>query len=118
MTELESAFQRIKNLVAEITQNKHFDRNLDTRVGSDASTYGLGAALEQNTKERWVAIAYVSSFQKLLEGKYSVNELELLGVVWATEHFKYYLYGKKYTIITNHQALISAFNASTRSKTS
>ena len=53
-----------------------------------------------------------------LEEKYSVNELELLGIVLAIEHYKYYLYGKHFTVITDHQALISALNASERSKTS
>ena len=47
-----------------------------------------------------------------------MNELEILGVVWAIEHFKYYLYGKHFRVITDHQALISALNASERSKTS
>ena len=84
----------------------------------DASTYGLGAALEQNTKEGSVAIAHASKFLNSLEEKNSVNELELLGVVWAIEHFKYYLYGKNITVITDHQALISALNASEQSKTS
>ena len=65
-----------------------------------------------------MAIAYASRFLNSLEEKYSVNELELLGVVWAIEHFKYYLYGKHFTVITDHQALISALNASQRSKTS
>ena len=64
-----------------------------------------------------MAIAYASRFLNSLEEKYSVNELKLLGVVWAIEHFKYYLYGKNFTVITNHQALISALNAIERSKT-
>ena len=81
MAEHESAFQNIKNLVAEITQNKHFDQNFDTRVLCDASTYRLGAALEQNTKEGWVAIAYASRFLNSLEEKYSIYDFELLGVV-------------------------------------
>ena len=71
-----------------------------------------------NYPEGWVNIAYASHFLKSLEEKYSVNELELLGVVWAIELFKYYLYGKFFTVITNHQALISALNASERLKTS
>ena len=116
--ENESAFQRIKKLVTEITQNKHFDQNIDTLVVCDASTYELGAALEQNTEEGWVAIAYASRFLNSLEEKYSVNELEPLGVVWAIEHFKYYLYGKFFPVIPYHQALISALNASERFKTS
>ena len=36
----------------------------------------------------------------------------------AIEHFKDYIYGKNFTVITNHQALISALKASERSKTS
>ena len=114
MTEHDSGFHKTKQLATEITQNKHIDPNLDTRVVCDASTYGLCAALEQNTKEGWVAIAYASRFLNSLEEKYSVNE----GVMWAIEHFKYYLYGKNITVITNHQALMSALNASERSMTS
>ena len=42
-----------------------------------------------------------------VEDRYSINELELLGVVWSIEHFKYYLYGKTFTVITDHRALLS-----------
>ena len=49
-TKHDSAFHKIEKLETEVTQNKHFDQNLDTRVVCDASTYGLGADLEQNTK--------------------------------------------------------------------
>ena len=41
-----------------------------------------------------------------------------MGVFWAIEHFKYHLYGKHFIVITDHQALISALNASKKSKTS
>ena len=118
LPEHNSAFKNILQLVAKITQNKHFDQHLETRIVSDASYTGLGAALEQQSTASWVAIAYASRFLNSLEEKYSVDELELLGVVWAIEHFKYYLYGKHFTVITDHQALISALNASERSKTS
>ena len=36
-----------------------------------------------------------------------MNELELLGVVWALEHFKQYLYGQYFTVRTDHRALLS-----------
>ena len=117
-SEHNTAFKNMLKLVAEITQNKHFDQQLETRIVCDASNTGLGAALEQNSPEGWIAVAYASLFLNSPEKKYSVNEQELLGVVWAIEHFKYYLYGKHFTVITNHQALISALNASERSKTS
>ena len=91
---------------------------METRIISDTSTSSSGASLEQHSKEGWVALASSSRFLNSLEEKYSVNELELLRVVWSIEHFKKYLYGKHFTVIDDHQALINAFNASERSKTS
>ena len=38
------------------------------------------------------------------------NELELLGVVWAVEHYKNYLYGSEFEVITDHKALLSALS--------
>ena len=61
-TEHNTTFKNILKLVAEITQNKHFDQYLDTRIVCDASTTGLGAALEQRSPEGWVAVAYASRF--------------------------------------------------------
>ena len=49
--------------------------------------------------------------------KYSTNELELLGVVWATEHFRNYLYGTEFQIVTDHKALLSALSANHGNKT-
>ena len=80
--------------------------------------YGIRGCTGTTFTRRFCRRSLCVTFFKLIEGKYSVNELELLRVVWAIEHFKYYLYGKHFTVITDHQALISALNASERSKTS
>ena len=48
---------------------------------------------------------------------YSANELELLGVVWATEQFKKFLYGSVFEIHTDHRALLFAQNANHSNKT-
>ena len=52
-------------------------------------------------------MAFASRFLNSVEDRYSINELELLGVVWSVEHFKYYLYGKPVTVRTDHRALLS-----------
>ena len=52
--------KKILKLVYEITQNKHFIQNLDTRVVCDASTSGLGAVMEQSSRDGLVVIAYAS----------------------------------------------------------
>ena len=57
LPEHNSAFKNILQLVAKITQNKHFDQHLETRIVCDASTTGLGAALEQYSTDGWVAIS-------------------------------------------------------------
>ena len=55
--------------MAKITQNKHFDQHLETRIVCDASNTGLGAPLEQHSTEGWVVIAYASRFLNSLEEK-------------------------------------------------
>ena len=67
----------------------------------------MGCALEQRTPNGWHTVAFASRFLKSVEDRYSINELELLGVVWSVEHFKYYLYGKPFTVITDYRALLS-----------
>ena len=67
----------------------------------------MGAALEQLTVDGWKPISFASRFLNSSEERYSINELELLGVVWSIEYFKNYLYGKEFTVITDHRALLS-----------
>ena len=97
----------IKQKIAETTGNRHFNPKLETRIKCDASRKVLGCALEQRTPNGWHTVAFASRFLNSVEDWYSINELELLGVVWSIEHFKYYLYGKPFTVITDHMAFPS-----------
>ena len=106
-TEHDTHFQAIKNRVANATENTHYNPHLETRIKCDASRAGLGAALEQRSPTGWHTVAFASRFLNSNEERYSINELELLGVVWSVEYFKYYLFGKSFTIITDHRALLS-----------
>ena len=100
-------FEHIKTVIANATENTHFNPTLETRIKCDASRQGLGAALEQLDCEGWKTVAFASRFLNSNEERYSINELELLGVVWAIEYFKYYLFGKTFTVLTDHRALLS-----------
>ena len=64
---------------------------METRIKCDASRAGLGAALEQRAPTGWHTVAFASRFLNSNEERYSVNQLELLGVVWSVNYFKYYL---------------------------
>ena len=69
-------------------------RSSKTRVNCEASRSGFGAALEQLRAGGWKPMALTSRFVNSFEERFSVNELELLGIVWTIEYFKNYLYGK------------------------
>ena len=103
----QSDFETIKNNIKNLTENNHYDIKRNTRVKTDASRSGLGAVLEQETCNGWETISYASRFLNKAEEKYSINELELLGVVWALEHFKHYLLGHHFIVQTDHRPLLS-----------
>ena len=52
-------------------------------------------------------VVFASRFLNSNEERYSINELELLSVVWVIDYFKYYLFGKEFTVLTDHRALLS-----------
>ena len=105
--EHENCFNEIKDRIANANENSHYNPNLEIRIKCNASRSGLGTALEQLTVDGWKPIAFVSQFLNSCEERYSLNELELLGVVLLIEYFKNYLYGKNFTVITVHRALLS-----------
>ena len=83
-----------------------------------ASHSGLGAALEQEIeKDVWVPIAFASRFPNDQEKKDCTNELELLAIVWSCEHFRTYLLGNHFVILTDHKAIISALKNNRGNKT-
>ena len=75
----------IKEKIANSTKNSHYNPKFDVRVKCDASRSGLGAALEQNTPKDWKPIAFASRFLNSTDERYSVNKLELLGIVWSID---------------------------------
>ena len=104
-------FEYIKTVIANATQNTHFNPTLETRIKCKASRQELGAALEQLDCDGWKTVAFASRFLNNNEERYSINELELLGVVWSIEYFKYYLFGKNFTVLTDHRALLSVLKS-------
>ena len=113
----QTAFSNILQLITNITKMYHYDQSRNSRVKCDASHSGLGAALEQEIeKDVWVPIAFASRFLNDQEKKYSTNEFELLAVVWSCEHFRTYLLGNHFVVLTDHKAIISALKTNRGNK--
>ena len=58
--EHEEQFKLIKAKIAETTENKLFNPDLETRIKCDASRKGLGCALEQRTANGWHTMVFAS----------------------------------------------------------
>ena len=115
--EHETAFIRVNNEVKKAAELTHFKRNKPLRITCDASKQGLGAVLQQYEENEWKPISYASRFSTELETKYSINELEFLAVVWSVEHFKNYVYGVPFGIVSDHKALQSVSKSNKGNKT-
>ncbi|KMQ82914.1 enzymatic polyprotein endonuclease reverse [Lasius niger] len=73
---------------------------------TNASGYAIGGVLSQGQIGKDLPIAYTSRVLNAAEQNYSTIEKECLAIVYCTNHFRPYLYGKKFTIITDHKPLI------------
>ena len=117
----DKAIQKINEKLKQVTEVGHFKRSCPIRIICDASNLGLGAVLQQNdgdgNENNWRPIHFATRFLTPLESKYSINELELFAVVWAVEHFKSYLYGTKFPIVSDHKALASVLKGNRNNKT-
>jgi len=70
-------------------------------VTMDTSGYAIGGMLSQGTIGKDLPIAYTfRSFNKA-EQNYSIIEKKLLAILF----FRPYIYGRKITLVTNHQPL-------------
>lgn len=87
---------------------KIFNPRLATEVHTDASSIGYGAILIQmDEDEKKHVVAYYSKTTQGAESRYHSYELEILVVVKALQHFRHYLVGIQFKIITDCNALKS-----------
>ena len=109
--EQQKDFKKIKQMLTEGPCLAHYAKDKDNIVTTDASTTGMGITLWQKQDDgNRKPIAFGSRYLNDTEKKYSIGELELLAVVRGLEKFRFYLYGTKVYLYTDHQALEPLFN--------
>ncbi|KAJ8569559.1 hypothetical protein ON010_g5700 [Phytophthora cinnamomi] len=81
------------------------DYSLPFKLTTDASKAGLGAVLSQDQGRGDQPVAYASKVNNPAVAKYTISELEYLAEVWAVRLFRPHLYGRRFTIVTDHVAL-------------
>ena len=73
---------------------------------TDASGYAIGGILSQGPIGRDLPIAYTSRLLTKPEINYSTIEKELLAIVYSVAHFRPYIYGRKFYLVTDHKPLV------------
>ncbi|OMH80892.1 Retrovirus-related Pol polyprotein from transposon [Zancudomyces culisetae] len=90
----------------------HPNWNVPFIITTDASKVGLGAILSQISDEGEKPIEFISRATNKHEQNYSISHLEGLAVVWAVTKFKYYIWGTRFVIRTDHKSLLQLFDSS------
>lgn len=99
------AFHSLKKCLSSIPTLGYYDPHDRTQVMADASPVGLGAVLIQYDTNGPRIISFGNKSLSDVEKRYCQTEKEALALVWAIEHFKMYLYGKKFELVTDHKPL-------------
>lgn len=107
--EVETCFEKCKQLLMLDPVLIYPDFSKEFLLTTDASDYAIGAVLSQGPIGNDRPIAYASRTLNKTEERYSTTEKEFLAIVWAVNHFRPYLYGRKFRMFTDHQPLTFSF---------
>ena len=108
----EQAFNAVKSALICLPVLSYFDKTKTTELVTDASPFGLSAILSQcgaGETDR-TCVAHISRALTDVEKRYSQTEREALAIVWAIERLHLYLYGGKFTLITDCKPLEMILN--------
>ena len=102
-----NAFEELRSKLTATPILAHPNWSRPFEVHTDACKDGLGAVLvqrDENGKER--VVCYASRSLTAPESKYNVHEWECLAILWSTSlWYSMYLYGKKFKVVTDNEAI-------------
>lgn len=104
----QQAFDELKRQLSQYPLLAFYDDRsaLTLRINTDASNVGIGGVLHQVTPDgRLQPVQYLSRALSKREKRYSVIEKECLAMVWCISKLRPYVYGRDFTLITDHHPL-------------
>ena len=101
----EKAFSSLRDYLLKRSILKLPDHSKPFILRTDASNFGLGAALMQQHDERLYSVVYASKKLASAETNYLTLEKECLDIVLGITKFRLYLTGKLFILQTDNQPL-------------
>lgn len=108
--ECQNAFIHLKSQLINPTLLQYPDFSKEFCIVADASKQACGAVLTQNYNGHQLPVAYASKGFTKCESNKSTTEKELTEIHWAIVHFRPYIYGKHFTVKTDHRPLTYLFS--------
>ena len=109
--EKQQAFEAVKKELCSPSVLVPFDSTKPLLLATDASPWGIAAVLSHRfPDETERPIAYYSRMLTDTERKYSQIDKEALGIKCGVEKFFYYLFGRRFTLITDSRPLVQIFS--------
>ena len=96
----EKSFQMLKDSLCG-TVLKAYDPTQPLELTCDASSVAVGAVLQQCDRP----IMYISKTLSKAERNYSQLDREALAIIYAVKRLHKFLYGRRFTIVTDHKPL-------------
>ena len=102
----QTAFDILKAKLCEEPLLQRPDFSQPFILTTDGSGCAIGGILSQGEIDIDKPIAYASRSLSDTEKKYGTYEKEALAIVFCVTHFRPYLYGRKFTLVTVHKPLV------------
>lgn len=107
------AFNKLKEILASDQILTHYSSDLPLILACDASQVGVGCVLSHTFPDGTEKpIAYASKTLNSSQRAYAQIEREALAIIFGIEKFHQYLFGRRFTLLTDHKALSIIFSPS------
>ena len=108
--EQQKAFEAAKKQLTTEQVLVHYDPCKPIVLACDASPYGLGAVLSHQLEDGVEKpITFASRSLAPAEKGYSQLEKEAAAIIFGVKRFHQYIYGRKFTILSDHKLLCKVY---------
>ncbi|UYV73682.1 hypothetical protein LAZ67_11000340, partial [Cordylochernes scorpioides] len=105
--ECEEAISECKRRITSEKVLVPYDATLPLSLATDASQIGVGAVLSHVIEGQEKPIMFASRTLSGAERNYSQIEREALAIIYGVTKFHQFIYGRQFTLITDHKPLVS-----------